>query len=225
MSGTAAEAVKERKPSKSRISQEERTAAMRDRLLEATLDCLVSLGHAGTSTVEVIERAGVSRGAMLHHFPSRADLIAAAVDRLAARRIAEFVASVSAVDEKQTLSDAAIDLLWSHFTAPSFIAVLDLTVAARTDKELASVLHPLVRRYDALIAETARMLFGRLAPSPEVFERARRHVYFVLHGLALKAATGGDEREIAATLDELKQLLRAGTRRAQRTHDERKGHR
>lgn len=188
---------------------------MRDRLLDATIECLVELGHARTSTVEVTERAGVSRGAMLHHFPSRADLVAAAIDRLAARRIAEFVASITRVAASEDLVGVAIDLLWSHFTAPTFAAVLELTIVARTDHELAEVLHPLVRRYDAVIARTARMLFGRLAASREEFERARRHVYFVLHGLALKAATGGDEDEIRATLEELKDELR---RRAVRAH-------
>lgn len=84
---------------------------MRERLLDATIDCLVELGHARTSTVEVTERAGVSRGAMLHHFPSRADLMAAAVDRLASRRIAEFVASVTRVGETDDIIGVAIDLL------------------------------------------------------------------------------------------------------------------
>jgi AcrR family transcriptional regulator len=185
---------------------------MRERLLDATIDCLVELGHARTSTVEVTERAGVSRGAMLHHFPSRADLMAAAVDRLASRRIAEFVASVTRVGETDDIIGVAIDLLWAHFTAPTFTAVLELTIVARTDTELAEVLHPLVRRYDAVIARTASMLFGKLAETPDAFERIRRHVYFVMHGLALKAATGGDEDEIEATRTELKEELRGRMR-------------
>jgi AcrR family transcriptional regulator len=198
---------------------------MRERLLDATIECLVELGYARTSTVEVTERAGVSRGAMLHHFPSRADLMAAAVDRLATRRIAEFVASVTQVSPDQPLTDAAIDLLWTHFTNPTFPAVLELTIVARTDTELAEVLHPLVRRYDAVIARTARLLFGKLAASPAEFERARRHVYFVMQGLALRAATGGDEDEIEATLDELKEELRRQMHAARKTPDERKGKR
>lgn len=212
MSGTQPEDEDRRgRSAKVRASQGERSSAMRERLLDATIDCLVELGHARTSTVEVTERAGVSRGAMLHHFPSRADLIAAAVDRLAARRIAEFIASMTTVAPTRPLTDAAIDLLWLHFNAPTFGAVLELTMVARTDTELAEVLHPLIRRYDAVIARTARLLFGKLAASPEDFERIRRHVYFVMHGLALKAVTGGDEDEIEATLDELKQELRRRT--------------
>src|SRR3954467_9807053 len=65
-----------------RLPQEERTRAMRARLLEATVELLVEKGYAGTSTTLVSERAGVSRGAQLHHFPTKQDLVVAAVQHL-----------------------------------------------------------------------------------------------------------------------------------------------
>ena len=61
-----------------RVSNPERSAAMRNKLLDATIESLFEVGYFQTSTVAVTERAGVSRGAMLHHFPSKADLIMAA---------------------------------------------------------------------------------------------------------------------------------------------------
>ena len=61
-------------PKKQRRTQEERTAAMRERLLNATVECLYELGYAKTTTTAIVERAGVSRGAQLHHFPTKADL-------------------------------------------------------------------------------------------------------------------------------------------------------
>ena len=54
-----------------RVPQEERTRAMRQRLLDACVECLVERGWSGTSTTLVSQRAGVSRGAQLHHFPTR----------------------------------------------------------------------------------------------------------------------------------------------------------
>ena len=69
-----------------RTSQAERIRAMRERLLEATVDWLVERGWAGTSTTVVTQRAGVSRGAQLHHFPSKQDLVVAAVEYIAERR-------------------------------------------------------------------------------------------------------------------------------------------
>src|ERR1041384_8156245 len=76
-----------------RVPQEQRTRAMRARLLEATVDCLVERGFAGTSTTLVSERAGVSRGAQLHHFPTKNDLVVAAVEHVTAVRGAELAAA------------------------------------------------------------------------------------------------------------------------------------
>src|SRR6195952_4880302 len=67
-----------------RVPQEERTRVMRQRLLDATFECLVEHGFSGTSTTLVSRRAGVSRGAQLHHFPTKNDLVLAAVEPLSA---------------------------------------------------------------------------------------------------------------------------------------------
>ena len=65
-----------------RRSQDERTAQTRARVLDAVLGCLVERGYAGTTTTAVAARAGVSRGAQLHHYRTRAALVAAAVEHL-----------------------------------------------------------------------------------------------------------------------------------------------
>ena len=75
-----------------RVPQADRTRAMRARLLEATVELLVERGFAGTSTTLVSDRAGVSRGAQLHHFPTKNDLVVAAVEHLTERRGAELAA-------------------------------------------------------------------------------------------------------------------------------------
>src|SRR3989337_1785880 len=81
----------------SRVPQEERSRAMRQRLLEATIECLGERGWAGTSTTLVSRRAGVSRGAQLHHFPTKADLVVAAVEHLTEVRGAELAAAARAL--------------------------------------------------------------------------------------------------------------------------------
>ena len=70
---------------------------MRARLLDATVDCLVAGGYAKLSTNDVVRRAGVSRGALAHHFPTKSELVAAAGTRLIERRAAEFRATFRAV--------------------------------------------------------------------------------------------------------------------------------
>src|SRR5437763_3506934 len=117
-------------------TQAERTTVTRTRLLDAALAVLAERGYAGTTTGEVAKRAGVSRGAQLHHFPTKAELLAAAVDHLYARRREEFRAAVAAMPQGVDRIDAAVDLLWSMFSGPTFPAWLELQVASRTDPEL-----------------------------------------------------------------------------------------
>src|SRR3954466_10209016 len=68
-----------------RRTQEERSASTRALLLDATIDCLIEVGYSATTTTVIAERAGVSRGAQLHHYPTKAELVAAAVEHLADR--------------------------------------------------------------------------------------------------------------------------------------------
>jgi AcrR family transcriptional regulator len=143
-----------------RRTQEERRAATRGALLDAALECLVELGYAGTTTQRVSERAGLSRGAHQHHFGTRAELLAAALEELALRRgedIRREVASLPAGDERV---EQALDTIWGWFTGPLFQASIDLAAAARTDAELRASLVPVERR---LSQETLRCCRAMLA--------------------------------------------------------------
>jgi len=129
-----------------RVPQEERTRLMRQRLLEATVECLVELGYAGTSTTTVSERAGVSRGAQLHHFPQKFDLVYAAVEHLARARGEELAAGAGALPEGEGRTFAVLDMLAEHFAGPVFSAALELWVAARSDDALREAVAPLERK-------------------------------------------------------------------------------
>lgn len=129
-----------------RVPQEERTRVMRARLLEACVELLIERGYAGTSTTLVSERAGVSRGAQLHHFPTKADLVVAAVEHLTRVRgeaLAEAAARMPAGTQR---TRAVLEMLGDHFTSPVFTAALELWVAARTDPELLAAVGPLEQR-------------------------------------------------------------------------------
>ncbi len=129
-----------------RVPQEERTRAMRRRLLEATVDCLVDHGWSGTSTTLVSQRAGVSRGAQLHHFPTKTDLVVAAVEHLSELRGAELREAATRLPEGPTRTRAVLQVLADHFTSPVFTAALELWVAARTDVALRDAVAPLEQR-------------------------------------------------------------------------------
>ena len=74
--------------------QQDRSRVTRERLVEAAIECLAEMGYAATSTNAVCERAGLSRGAQLHHFPSKHELLAGAVEHLLLTQIANIQADL-----------------------------------------------------------------------------------------------------------------------------------
>lgn len=130
-----------------RPPQQERSRATQQRLMEATVACLVEHGWSGTTTTLIAERAGVSRGAQLHHYPTRAALVLAAVEHLADRRAADLRAEAATFtgDTARRL-DRVVDMLAAAFTAPLFVAALEIWMAARTDAELRAALIPLEQK-------------------------------------------------------------------------------
>jgi AcrR family transcriptional regulator len=129
-----------------RVPQEERTRAMRQRLLESTVECLVEYGWSGTSTTLVSQRAGVSRGAQLHHFPTKNDLVLAAVEHLTELRGEELRAAAQQLPSGKRRTRAVLEMFADHFTSPVFTAALEVWVAARTDDLLHAAVVPLEQR-------------------------------------------------------------------------------
>ena len=167
-----------------RRSQAERSATTRDALLDATIACLVEDGYANTTTSRVAERAGVSRGAHLHHFQTRQALVAAAMERLAERRGEELLAAAERLPAGRERLDAGLDLLWRSYANPLFQAALDLWSHARTDPELRERLVPVERRLDRQTLQVTRRLFGELAEQPD-FDRRVEMAVATIRGLAL----------------------------------------
>src|SRR3712207_8939771 len=81
-----------------RVPQAERRARTQARLLDAAVECLADLGYAATTTIDVARRAGVSRGAQQHHFRTKAELMAAAIDHAFTQRLALFQSAASTAD-------------------------------------------------------------------------------------------------------------------------------
>jgi AcrR family transcriptional regulator len=167
-----------------RRSQAERSATTRDALLEATIACLVQDGYANTTTSRVAKRAGVSRGAHLHHFQTRQALLAAAMERLAERRGAELRAAAEKLPEGRERLEQGLDLLWASYANPLFQAALDLWSHARTDPELRDRLVPVERRLDRQTLEVTRELFPAIAGQPD-FDRLVEMAVSTIRGLAL----------------------------------------
>lgn len=184
-----------------RVPQEERTRVMRARLLEATVDCLVERGFAGTSTTLVSERAGVSRGAQLHHFPSKNALVLAAVEHLTVVRGAELAAAASRLPTGPVRTRAVLAMLADHFTSPVFVAALELWVAARTDETLLAAVAPLEQR----VGREAHRLVVEVLGADEARAGVRELVQATLdlvRGLGLANTITDDARRRARILDQ-----------------------
>ncbi|MFI9120577.1 TetR/AcrR family transcriptional regulator [Streptomyces bikiniensis] len=110
--------------------KQDRSRATRQRLLEAAVSCLAEHGWAGSTVSVVAERAGVSRGAAQHHFPTREDLFTAAVEYVAEERSQALRALPS--DDREAAVAALVDL----YTGPLFRAALHLWVAATGEDQL-----------------------------------------------------------------------------------------
>ncbi|WP_083336145.1 TetR/AcrR family transcriptional regulator [Mycobacteroides saopaulense] len=119
-----------------RRTQEERSAAMQARLLEATIDCLVEFGYSGTTTSRIASRAGVTRGALIHHFQSKSELMAESVRHLAFKRTQAVLEELMAMDQSADPIERYLDVLWRIHQGPLFVAVVELLIAARTEPDL-----------------------------------------------------------------------------------------
>jgi AcrR family transcriptional regulator len=120
-----------------RAPQQDRSRATRQRLLEAAIECLADLGWAGSTVAVVAECAGVTRGALQHHFPTREDLFTAAIEHVAAERVAFLRAQQQTLPEHgPARTEAVVDMLVRMYTDQSFRAALYLWVAAATEEPL-----------------------------------------------------------------------------------------
>ena len=204
---------------KLRRTQEERTAATRGRLLDATIECLFELGYSGTTTIEIARRAGVSRGAQLHHFPTKAELVTTAVEHLFMRRNEEFRVAFAKLPRGADRVAAAIDLLWSMVCGPTFYAWLELMVAARTDPELRQTVSAIADRFAGTVQETFRDLFAAAAVPGPFFDVAPIFAFTLLEGLALDRIALPDDQPRQRILELLKVLAPLAVRSP--TDDER----
>jgi AcrR family transcriptional regulator len=184
-----------------RRTQEERSATTRARLLDATIECLAELGYARTTTTEIAERGGVSRGAQLHHFPTKAELVTEAVGHLFDRRDQEFREAFARLPADAERGRAAVDLLWSMVAGPTFYAWLELVVAARTDAQLRPQVTALSQRFVDSVARTYRELFARPDSAPPHWDLVPVLTFAFLQGLALDAMVLPGRGEIDGALD------------------------
>ncbi|SEG94616.1 DNA-binding transcriptional regulator, AcrR family [Thermomonospora echinospora] len=174
-----------------RRTQQERRSATQARLLEATAEALADLGWAGLSTTEVSRRAGVSRGAQQHHYPTKMELVAAALEHLLNRLRDEYQQAYAALPDERRNVAGALDLFWEMLRQPPAIALLELALAGRTDETLRGLSADLNERVVAIIKEVFHELFPESLPE-EMVDTTIRALFALLVGLSLQNSLDND---------------------------------
>jgi AcrR family transcriptional regulator len=183
-------------------TRSEQREATRARLVDVGVEQLVARGHAALTTVAVQQAAGVSRGALLHHFRTREDLLTAVIERLlelhesAARDV--LAATPPDTDEVRR----AVTALHAVMQRPAFLAQLDLWTAARTDPDLARLVGRVERRAGHDLARVVDDAFGPVLTRRPGYRAIARLTVQVLRGLVLTDVLRTDPASADAAVDD-----------------------
>ncbi|HEX7649250.1 MAG TPA: helix-turn-helix domain-containing protein [Noviherbaspirillum sp.] len=187
---TAAKSAK----SRSDTWQAEKSQMTRNAILEATVQCLVEIGYAQTTTERIASQAGVSRGAMTHHFKSRAEVFNAAAKYITEKRAEEYERLIGGIDVPAgtlpTLKHMRETMVVCHryYAAPTFIALHELLRGARTDKALKRAMAALEKSLDQKISNAMLKRFPYLAEIEDTREMLMDLIMSTMQGVAVDMA-------------------------------------
>jgi AcrR family transcriptional regulator len=190
-----------------RRTQAERRSRTRRALLDATVACLVELGARGTTTLEVERRAGVSRGARLHHFPNKSALLAEAVDHLYEQLSSHYEEAFGGPKRRRSELQrlrSGVRMLWTIYQRPHYTAVLELNTAARTDPELQQGLQMVAERHRQLAQQAAAEFFPSINAAQAELLIETIHTAFL--GLRMQQGVTAGPRQVELVLGALDEL-------------------
>ena len=175
--------------------QQRKSAQTRIAILEAAVDCLEKFGYASTTTQLIAQTAEISRGAMLHHYATKHELIAALIDYTFYKRMESFLARIRALTHEQRVREhPGIELYWQSLLTREFNAYLELSMAGRTDPELRAIFIPKARRYDRIEREAVMAAFPEWEDKAEAYELAMDFCIAGMEGLLLNRDVWDDRK-------------------------------
>lgn len=169
-----------------RRQQSDRTAATRTAVLDATVELLIEKGYAGTSTRLAADRAGVSLGALQHHFRTKAELSVEAMRYVSERLAVEFVAAAPSIEETDVIDRFSdiLDRLFVVFRGPTFAAAVEIQLASRTDAELQKPVQELHLDVEEIVFRSATRLLPEMVELAE-FKAVLQTSVSAVRGLAI----------------------------------------
>lgn len=194
---------------KGRSKQEEKSEKTRMLTLRATVDCFYRYGYANTSTKKIADKAKISRGAMIHHFPSKRSLLTAVVDHIIETRIAAFRDDIhKSLEDAEARLDGGLDIYWRHLHTKYFTAYHELLVASRTDPELKGVMRTGTRKFEQRWKETIEEIFPEWKDSGPLFDLAMDVCQFAFEGMALNKLSHDTQRRQERMVQYIKSRVR-----------------
>lgn len=175
-------------------TQAQRSAATREKAIDATIECLVERGYAGATIAAVAARAGISRGALSHQYPDKQRLVIDTIDEISARLTRDLSEQIAHIPPGRARLEQGLDQAWAAFTGPVFAAALEAYVAARTDAVLAPRIAVLAAEVEERLLEVLRVMVDA-PPSPELDGRAGV-LLNTLRGLGLLWAIGAPRPDL-----------------------------
>ena len=192
---------------KSRRPQAERSAETRAKLIEAAIQCLHKNGYTATTLASVADAAGVSRGAITHHFASKADLAIAVVTAVNDETMAFYEAHRERLDAATYLRRLP-ELLWEVESRPAGIATMEVFLAARADDKLATRLAELQRGTEIRATASLEPLLAAVGIPRENDEMPVRKLFVAaVRGLAIDRLVTRDGHQVQESIKVLTKLL------------------
>lgn len=163
----------------------ERSRVTQQHILDTAVDVLIELGYSGASTLQIQQRAGVSRGRLLHQYPHRDALLVAAVQHIAEARVRPPHGDSDWPEDPRERADAAVDAMWAWYHQGYFWAATELWLAARHNSTLANALRPKERALGASIRTAIDEMFGDELTSRPRYAALREVLNTSMRGVAL----------------------------------------
>lgn len=165
--------------------QAHKSQSTKQQILDAAVHCIVELGYANTTAQKISERANLSRGATLHHFKAKSDIVAATVDYLYEKRKRAFQNSARELPSNADRVKVAVKSYWEHANHPLFVAFFELSVAARHDEQLRKILVPAQKKFDEEWYAMALEIFPEWKGDASAFKFALELSQTLMEGIAI----------------------------------------
>jgi AcrR family transcriptional regulator len=177
-----------------RRTNAERSAETRRVIMDAGIDLLFTRGHTATTTIAVAARAKVSRGAMLHHFPTRVEMLIAVAEYIVTLQREHRRAKAKELGPGLKRYYAGADINWEVQKQPATIALLEIMMATRSDPQLRQGFAPFIKLMSQMRQQAATLVAGDLGVSDKPTVATMLYLHqATLRGLAVHLLCTGDE--------------------------------